>query len=283
LVCDVQVTKDKIYYTKAVYDKLNDSYSPGDLSQINPDGSDNKLITKKGYIFIGINDKYIIAIDYTSGYTYLIDRKTFAEEVRLYIVYEDMTLSDDGKRIIMNSFENKKGLAVYDIESKKLTTLFSGAAVLPREYGGKLYFYNADDSNKLYSVKNQLPVVRKMVVKLIDDQGLWDKHIEDSVYGTLFHKWDFLKIIEKHSESKLYPYGVFRGEELVCLFPLFVKQFMGLRMIFSPPPGLAVPYLGFVMVSAYDRLKQRRKESYINDVADGMARPLAVQWSAVSQ
>lgn len=109
-----------------------------------------------------------------------------------------------------------------------------------------------------------------MVIKLIEDQGLWDKHIEDSAYGTLFHKWDFLKIIEKHSESKLYPYGVFRGDELTCLFPLFVKQFMGLRMIFSPPPGLAVPYLGFAMVSTYDRLKQRRKESYINSVADEM-------------
>lgn len=107
-----------------------------------------------------------------------------------------------------------------------------------------------------------------MVVKLIDDQGLWNKHIEESPYGTLFHLWDFLKIIEKHSECKLYPYGIYRGDELVCLFPLFIKSFMGITMVFSPPHGMGIPYLGFVMSSIYDKLKQRRKESYINNVAD---------------
>ena len=107
-----------------------------------------------------------------------------------------------------------------------------------------------------------------MVVKLIEDKALWDKHIEESPYGTLFHLWDFLKIIERHSGCKLYPYGIYRGDELVCLFPLFIKSFMGVKMVFSPPPGMAVPNLGFVMGAVYDKLKQRRKEMYINGVAD---------------
>jgi hypothetical protein len=109
-----------------------------------------------------------------------------------------------------------------------------------------------------------------MVVKLIDDKGLWDKFIEESPYGTIFHLWDFLKIIEKHSGCKLYPYGVYRGGELTCLFPVYVRNFMGSIMVFSPPPGMAIPYLGFVMSRTYDALKQRRKETYLNEMADEM-------------
>ncbi len=107
-----------------------------------------------------------------------------------------------------------------------------------------------------------------MAVKLMDNKDQWDKFINSSPYGTLFHKWDFLKIMEKHSKYTLYPYGVYRGEELICLFPIFIRNFMGLKMVFSPPPSLAVPYLGFVMSPAYDKLKQRRKETYINSVID---------------
>jgi Acetyltransferase (GNAT) domain len=109
-----------------------------------------------------------------------------------------------------------------------------------------------------------------MVVKLIDDKILWDKHIEESPYGTLFHLWDYLKIIEKHSGCKLYTYGIYRGEELACVFPLFVKAAMGIKIVCSPPPGMAIPYLGFVMSTIYDKLKQRRKESYVNSAIDEM-------------
>jgi hypothetical protein len=109
-----------------------------------------------------------------------------------------------------------------------------------------------------------------MVVKLIEDKDLWDKHIGDSPYGTLFHKWDFMRIIEKHSGCKLYPYGIYRGEELVCTFPLFTNNILGSVMVFSPPPDMALPYLGFVMNSIYDNLKQRRKEAYVNDAIDEM-------------
>lgn len=109
-----------------------------------------------------------------------------------------------------------------------------------------------------------------MVIKIIDNKDLWDKHVDESSYGTLFHKWDFLKIIERHSGYKLYPYGAYRGDELVCIFPLFIKNFLGLKSVVSPPPDLAVPYLGFVMGETYDKLKQRRKEAYVNSVMDEM-------------
>lgn len=77
-----------------------------------------------------------------------------------------------------------------------------------------------------------------------------------------------MKLIEKHSGYTLLPYGVYMGHELICVFPLFQRRSMGLKMVFSPPPQTAVPYLGPVMTPVYDTLKQRRKESYMATVAD---------------
>ena len=107
-----------------------------------------------------------------------------------------------------------------------------------------------------------------MTVKIIDDKELWDDFIDKSSSGLLFQKWDFLKIIEKHTGYKLVLYGIYNSESLVCLFPLFFKKFNVVKMIFSPPPRTGVPYLGFVMGHEYDLLRQSRKEKYLNTVVD---------------
>jgi lipid II:glycine glycyltransferase (peptidoglycan interpeptide bridge formation enzyme) len=108
----------------------------------------------------------------------------------------------------------------------------------------------------------------KMVVELIKDKELWDEFVDKSPYGLLFHKWDFLKIMEKYSDYKLLPYGIYKGETLICICPLFYKKIKGLKMVFSPPPQTGVPYLGFVMNSIYNTSKSRKKEGYLNIVAD---------------
>lgn len=108
----------------------------------------------------------------------------------------------------------------------------------------------------------------KMVVELIKDKELWDEFVDKSPYGLLFHKWDFLKIMEKFSGYKLLSYGIYKGDELIAVFPLFFNKSKGLKKIFSPPPRTGVSYLGFVMDQKYDTLKQDKKESYLNIVAD---------------
>lgn len=107
-----------------------------------------------------------------------------------------------------------------------------------------------------------------MTVKVMTDKAVWDKFVDDSPYGMLFHKWDFLKTIEKHTGDALLPYAVYKGEELICIFPLFIRKYMGMKMIFSPPPRTGVPNLGFVMKGTYDGMRQRKKETYINTVMD---------------
>ncbi|HTY91886.1 MAG TPA: GNAT family N-acetyltransferase, partial [Methanocella sp.] len=105
-------------------------------------------------------------------------------------------------------------------------------------------------------------------VELIGDQALWDEFVERSPYGLLFHRWDFLRIMEKHTRYQLFPYGIYRGNELICIFPLFYRYYNGLNMVFSPPPLTSVPYLGPVMAPVYDTVKQKRKEIYGNAIGD---------------
>lgn len=107
-----------------------------------------------------------------------------------------------------------------------------------------------------------------MAVMMINDKALWDKFVDESPYGLLFHKWDFLHIIEKHTGCQLLTYGIYKGNLLIAVFPLFYKKIMGLKTLFSPPPMSSVPYLGFVMYRDYDNFRRDRKEEYLSIVAD---------------
>lgn len=111
-----------------------------------------------------------------------------------------------------------------------------------------------------------------MPAKLINDEETWDKFVDNNPHGTLFHKWKFLKIMEKYSGYTLYPYGIYRSNELVCVIPLFFRHEKGLRVVASPPRQsiLYVPYLGYLMSPVYDTLKQHKKEYFLDEVFDDM-------------
>jgi hypothetical protein len=115
-----------------------------------------------------------------------------------------------------------------------------------------------------------------MTITLMDDGALWDRFVEESPYGLLFHRWDFLKLIEKYSGYKLFPYGVYKGDELICLFPAFYRVKSGLRFLYSPPQQslVYVPYLGFVMSPVFDSLRQHKKENYLDIVSRDINREL---------
>ncbi len=103
-----------------------------------------------------------------------------------------------------------------------------------------------------------------MTVELIEDKQKWDKFVDESPYATLSHKWDFLKIAEKHSGYKLYTYGYYKGDILRGIYPLFFKKINGLKMVYSPPPRRGMFNLGFVVSGEYDNIKQSKKESFLN-------------------
>jgi len=90
---------------------------------------------------------------------------------------------------------------------------------------------------------------------------LWDDLIQSSCQGTVFHKFDWLKIMEKYTNTKLILLIGLIGEEIFGAIPLFLQEtFSGLiRRLLSPPYPTMVPYLGPVFVD-YDSLKEDKRE-----------------------
>jgi hypothetical protein len=103
-----------------------------------------------------------------------------------------------------------------------------------------------------------------MTLEIIEDKKIWDRFVDDSPYAALSHKWDFLKIAEKHSGYKLRTYGFYKSDKLLGIYPLFFKRIKGLKLAYSPPPNRGMPNLGFVVSKEYDDLKQSKKESFLN-------------------
>ena len=96
------------------------------------------------------------------------------------------------------------------------------------------------------------------------DRDLWETLLESSRQSTIFHSWDWLKIAERYSDSAFHPMIVYNGSEPIGLIPLFFQKRSFQKMVFSPPPHLAIPYLGPVFAN-YDQLKQHKKETFFID------------------
>jgi hypothetical protein len=78
---------------------------------------------------------------------------------------------------------------------------------------------------------------------------LWNEIIDGSANHTLYHSWEWLKIIEKHSGTKLFPLVFFDADDNKPFgaIPIFYTHKYGVKMIFSPPPGSAVT-LGPILI-----------------------------------
>lgn len=107
-----------------------------------------------------------------------------------------------------------------------------------------------------------------MAICYITDQIQWDSFLDNNPHGLLYHKWDFLKITEQYTGYKLLPYGIYKGEQLISVFPLFYKKIAGVKLLFSPPPQTGIPYLGPVVDRNFESMKQDKKESFLNLIVE---------------
>ena len=92
------------------------------------------------------------------------------------------------------------------------------------------------------------------------DAQLWDRIVDSSPQGTLFHTWKWLKIAEKHTGTRLFPLLGLKGTVVIGILPVFHMKKYGISTVFSPPPSTAIPYLGPV-IEGYEKYKQSKKES----------------------
>ena len=100
----------------------------------------------------------------------------------------------------------------------------------------------------------EVRVIRK------EESKKWNDIVESSSHGTIFHTMEWLKIMEKHTNSKLYPLIGLNGSTPIGIIPLFYKKMFLTKGVFSPPPKTAVPYLGPIIID-YHHIKQYRKEA----------------------
>jgi hypothetical protein len=113
-----------------------------------------------------------------------------------------------------------------------------------------------------------------MVLELLEDKKRWDQFVENSPQGLIFHKWDFLKTVERHSRYRFLPYCVYSGEELRCIFPFFITRRLGLTVMSSPPPHAQIPYLGFAFDPSVLARKANARERILHQVTDDLCREI---------
>ena len=87
--------------------------------------------------------------------------------------------------------------------------------------------------------------------------------------STIFHRWQWLKAVERHTGCRLQPLVVKKGTEPVAIFPLFLTKRYGLKLALSPPPMAILVYLGPAMIS-YDTLKRGKKESLLIETVESV-------------
>lgn len=97
-----------------------------------------------------------------------------------------------------------------------------------------------------------------------NDDKVWDDTVFASINGTIFHTWSWLKIVERHTKTTLYPVLAYKGNELVGLCPFFVRSHRFFKLAFSPPPGAYLLYLG-PLFPGYEHLKQDKREGVYSD------------------
>ena len=116
-----------------------------------------------------------------------------------------------------------------------------------------------------------------MVVELLEDKKRWDQFVETSPQGLLFHRWDFLKTVERHSNYRFLPYCVYSGEQLRCIFPFFIARDYGLTYLCSPPPlelGTQIWYLGPAFDPSVQALKASAREKIFEQVTGEVCRKI---------
>ncbi|MDH7594384.1 MAG: GNAT family N-acetyltransferase [Methanomicrobiales archaeon] len=101
------------------------------------------------------------------------------------------------------------------------------------------------------------------------DEEEWDLIVKTSPHGTFFHTWKVLRLIERYSNTILYPLIVRRENENIGCFPFFLYRKTGFKMLLSPPPHIAVPRLGPI-ISRYEQMTQKKRESALRDFSNSI-------------
>ncbi len=107
-----------------------------------------------------------------------------------------------------------------------------------------------------------------MSIEYVNDKATWDRFVDESPNSLLFHKWDFMKLVEKYTGYELFPYFIYSGKEPIAAIPLFYIRKKGLKFVYSPPQGTLsyIPYMGIAFSREYAELRQFERERYLDHI-----------------
>lgn len=98
-------------------------------------------------------------------------------------------------------------------------------------------------------------------IEEVSDASEWNAVLERSRDATPFHLAECLQVCAEYANARLHRYVGYKGQEPTGLFPIFELGRGPFTAVFSPPPGLKIPYLGPALVTP-DGLKRRKRERW---------------------
>lgn len=94
-----------------------------------------------------------------------------------------------------------------------------------------------------------------ITLKMLDERErtTWDEIVRASPYGTIFHTFEWMDILERQYKVQKIPLGIFENGDLIGVFPAFLQRKGLIKILVSPLHEAATPYGGPVVES--DKLK----------------------------
>src|SRR5207247_4780739 len=87
--------------------------------------------------------------------------------------------------------------------------------------------------------------------------------------ATVFHTNKWLRAVDATTPGSLRFLRVMQGEETVCILPHTHLRRGPFRLVFSPPPGLGMQYLG-PLIPGWTEMKQGKREQRLAAIAEAL-------------
>ena len=95
----------------------------------------------------------------------------------------------------------------------------------------------------------------------------WDRLVNRSPDGTIFHTSSVLNAIVQSIDVKLHKYIGYKGQEPVGIFPLFETKKGPFSLVYSPPPETGIPFCGPALLN-YKKLDRRKRDRLTKSFID---------------
>ncbi|MBP2144642.1 lipid II:glycine glycyltransferase (peptidoglycan interpeptide bridge formation enzyme) [Methanofollis sp. W23] len=83
--------------------------------------------------------------------------------------------------------------------------------------------------------------------EMLDDGDEWNRVVRASPYGTVFHTFEWMDVLEQQYKVQKIPLGIFENGDLIGVFPAFLQRKGIFNILVSPLHEAATPYAGPVV------------------------------------